>query len=492
MKTLLILVIISFLTLQISFSQIGINNDGSAPDASAQLDVKSSTKGLLLPRLINRSNVIFPAAGLLIYNQNTNTPNYYNGSSWVDLSNGGFTIPYTATATNASDLISIIQNGSGHAIYGNKGYSASPLSFTDFAIVGESNANGGVLGITNSGTGIVGGSNTGIGVSGISNTNNGVLGTSTQANGIVGNSTNGYGIYGYSINKAGVYGYSGNSMSSIARANIGVIGESNDGSGVLGISKTGTGIYGDSDSWIGIFGSSNTGNGIYGTSLSGIGIYGVTGASIGGIGAGTAGLFVNYSPNGYGTGITIEKNVSFKGAYSINPAADIEIRHVNTGTWGLTGLRIFNATANKGWTFYTDAQGNLVLFQNNNFIGYFDPNDKNYHTNSDSRAKTNILTIPSILSKINLLSPKYYNYLNADKGTLGFIAQEVEKIFPVLVSKALDGKEYSLNYNGFGVLAVKAIQEQQEIINNQQSQIEDLVKRLDKQQAQINAILNKK
>ena len=64
--------------------QVGINN--SSPDASAQLDVSSTTKGLLLPRLTKsqRDAIISPAAGLMIYQTDT-IPGLrvYNGTNWV-------------------------------------------------------------------------------------------------------------------------------------------------------------------------------------------------------------------------------------------------------------------------------------------------------------------------------------------------------------------------------------------------------------------------
>ncbi|MCX6250516.1 MAG: hypothetical protein NTX61_07175 [Bacteroidetes bacterium] len=34
-----------------SFSQVAINQDGTLPDSSAMLDIKSITKGLLVPRM---------------------------------------------------------------------------------------------------------------------------------------------------------------------------------------------------------------------------------------------------------------------------------------------------------------------------------------------------------------------------------------------------------------------------------------------------------
>ncbi len=66
------------------FAQIGINTDGSSPDNSAMLDVKSTSHGVLFPRMSTsmRDLIPSPAIGLLIYNTTTNSFNYYDGSFW--------------------------------------------------------------------------------------------------------------------------------------------------------------------------------------------------------------------------------------------------------------------------------------------------------------------------------------------------------------------------------------------------------------------------
>ena len=65
------------------FAQIGINNEN--PDASAALDITSTTGGLLVPRMTkdDRGFIDTPATGLMIY-QTDGTPGFYyfNGSSW--------------------------------------------------------------------------------------------------------------------------------------------------------------------------------------------------------------------------------------------------------------------------------------------------------------------------------------------------------------------------------------------------------------------------
>jgi len=70
------------------FSQsLAINTDGSTANASALLDVKSTLKGMLIPRMsrTERNAIAAPATGLLIFQ---NAPDsigfyYYNGTAWT-------------------------------------------------------------------------------------------------------------------------------------------------------------------------------------------------------------------------------------------------------------------------------------------------------------------------------------------------------------------------------------------------------------------------
>lgn len=59
---------------QLLISQVGINDDNTTPDASAMLDVKSTDKGMLIPRMTEtqRDNINSPATGLMVYNNTTN------------------------------------------------------------------------------------------------------------------------------------------------------------------------------------------------------------------------------------------------------------------------------------------------------------------------------------------------------------------------------------------------------------------------------------
>ena len=68
---------------------VGVNDDGLLPHTSAMLDVRSSSKGLLAPRMTQtqRDAIAGPATGLLIYQTDGTAGFYfYNGSSWAQVS----------------------------------------------------------------------------------------------------------------------------------------------------------------------------------------------------------------------------------------------------------------------------------------------------------------------------------------------------------------------------------------------------------------------
>lgn len=62
---------------------VGINGDNSLPDSSAILDLKSTTKGLLIPRMTASAIAVLvkPAPGLLVYQTDSATGFYYNSGT---------------------------------------------------------------------------------------------------------------------------------------------------------------------------------------------------------------------------------------------------------------------------------------------------------------------------------------------------------------------------------------------------------------------------
>ncbi len=88
MKKTLILLLTLFT--QLTFSQVAVNTDGSSANTSAMLDVKSSNKGLLIPRMTSaqRDAISSPATGLLVFDTDENNFFFYNGINWVLLKSG--------------------------------------------------------------------------------------------------------------------------------------------------------------------------------------------------------------------------------------------------------------------------------------------------------------------------------------------------------------------------------------------------------------------
>lgn len=132
----------------------------------------------------------------------------------------------------------------------------------------------------------------------------------------------------------------------------------------------------------------------------------------------------------------------------------------------------------------------MLLFKNGTLRGTFDATTGAYSAISDARLKQDIVALPDVIENVMKLQPKKYHFKTNDGAkdySYGFIAQEVKEIFPEFVTPVKDRKTgeetLTLNYNNFGVIAIKAIQEQQKQIDEQKKEIDDLKDMLKKIQA---------
>jgi hypothetical protein len=82
LKTLTVIFIITCCNICLNSQSVGISDDGSSPEASAMLDVKSADKGLLIPRA-DTSAITSPATGLMLFQPSDNRFYYYNGTTWI-------------------------------------------------------------------------------------------------------------------------------------------------------------------------------------------------------------------------------------------------------------------------------------------------------------------------------------------------------------------------------------------------------------------------
>ena len=89
MKHLILIALGFYLHTNAHAQSFAINTDGSTANNSAMLDIKSTSKGMLIPRLtsIERNAIPAPADGLVVYDTDTKGFWYHNGTSWIDLVN---------------------------------------------------------------------------------------------------------------------------------------------------------------------------------------------------------------------------------------------------------------------------------------------------------------------------------------------------------------------------------------------------------------------
>ena len=158
---------------------------------------------------------------------------------------------------------------------------------------------------------------------------------------------------------------------------------------------------------------------------------------------------------------------------------------------GDDGIAIYNEAASSTWEIHSASNGYLYLFHTGGGDmprGSFHPNTGIYNPISDRKFKRAIKPLNSSLSKVMKLKPSTYEMKTSDnrKREIGFVSQEVKKLYPELVNDLINDKTgesfQTLNYTGMTVLAVKAIQEQQEIIEEQAKKIEALERKFERLQ----------
>ena len=83
-----------------------------------------------------------------------------------------------------------------------------------------------------------------------------------------------------------------------------------------------------------------------------------------------------------------------------------------------------------------------------------------FNATSDYRIKENVQQLDPTLFNVDKLNPVTYNKIDSGKQDIGFIAHEVQEVFPYLVTGEKDGEQtQSLNYLGLIGVLVKEIQE---------------------------------
>jgi hypothetical protein len=140
MKQILLFLVVTMMAIPVCAQSVGIGTN--TPQASAMLDVSSTDKGFLPPRMTTtqRNAIANKAAGLMIYNTVTNCIEIYNGSNWTNLCSS---LP---SSVLAQPLLGGLQNEEAYSIQqtADGGYIVGGIT--------ESSQSGDVSGINKGGT----------------------------------------------------------------------------------------------------------------------------------------------------------------------------------------------------------------------------------------------------------------------------------------------------------------------------------------------------
>ena len=127
---------------------------------------------------------------------------------------------------------------------------------------------------------------------------------------------------------------------------------------------------------------------------------------------------------------------------------------------------------------------NPITVNSDAFVVYFNGNatlSGDLTINSDARLKDNIQPLGSTLNKLHQIEGKTYSFKKDEEHTpkIGVLAQEVQAVFPELVTEGGDGI-LSVNYQGLVPVLINAINEQDAKI----AALEEMVRFLAVQQSQ--------
>ena len=97
-----------------------------------------------------------------------------------------------------------------------------------------------------------------------------------------------------------------------------------------------------------------------------------------------------------------------------------------------------------------------------------------FYSSSDARLKENIVDLESQLQNIMSLKPSKFDYIDGPKNCTGFIAQQIEMVYPDVIGTTTDGYKTIGGISIMETRLIKAIQEQQALIESLTSRVAQL------------------
>jgi hypothetical protein len=248
----------------------------------------------------------------------------------------------------------------------------------------------------------------------------------------------------------------------------GVYAESADG--LINYGVQGVATDGDADVNYGVQATASdafTNYGVQAIARDGFGNYGLWASASGGLGN-----FAGYFDEGR---VYVGDNL---GIGTENPEGQLVVNQANSTASG-TGGSFLDWNGDYWKTYHS---GLHLSFSNEGTrYAYVEDNTGNYVITSDKTLKTDIEKLSSVLDGVTRLNPVSYSYKSSSDArvrTYGFLAQEVGEVFPELVRYAEDGTP-GLAYDLFSIVSIKALQEQQKLIETQKAQITALESKVD-------------
>ena len=184
------------------------------------------------------------------------------------------------------------------------------------------------------------------------------------------------------------------------------------------------------------------------------------------------------------------------GTTSLLSDLDIDQSGGSASVEGTGGINLRNGSWH--WRIYNSSD--YVRFNYSNDGGssytpkaYVSSIDGSWNALSDRRLKTDIESMEDVLPSVLKLEPKRFHFIDNnenDPKSIGFIAQDVQKLFPEITSRENDEEYLGIAYSKFGIVSIKAIQEQQLIIESQQEQIDAQQKQIEELMRRIEALEN--
>jgi hypothetical protein len=147
----------------------------------------------------------------------------------------------------------------------------------------------------------------------------------------------------------------------------------------------------------------------------------------------------------------------------------------SSGSSVTNSATVFN-TANTAFVIGNGTSGSLsdafkVMFNGDATVSNDLTVSGDVNISSDARLKSNIVSLGSTLPKLLQIDGKSYEMKGKQK--IGVLAQEIQKVFPELVSED-DNEMLAVNYQGLVPVLINALKEQESKIIDQQTQIDEL------------------